>query len=169
MRDDPFATLSGLDQKLFAPQSPAPAGAKDEIETTGKPKVSTTEERPPERSDGQTPQATSRRSKQVTSGRPLVLRKERPIVRHPYDFFRDQVLWLNRMKVEIEERYGLQVTANAMVQLALDLLILDYRATGLHSHLMTHLVFGRPPGGDVEQGTEGTPNVGTSAGPSGGS
>jgi hypothetical protein len=165
MKDDPFAALSGLDQKLFAPQSPAPAVAQDKPKTTSEPHVATTEERPDER----TPEATSQRIKGRTSGRPLVLRKERPIVRHPYDFYRDQVLWLNRTKVEIEERYGLQVTANAMVQLALDLLILDYRATGLHSHLMTHLVFGRPPRGDAEQGTEGAPNVGTSEGPSGGS
>jgi len=167
MRDDPFATLSGLDQKLFARRSPAPAGAQDEAKTIDK--ETTTAERPPERSDGQTAQPTSRRSKQVTSGRPLVLRKERPIVRRPYDFFRDQVLWLNRTKVEIEERYGLQVTANAMVQLALDLLIMDYRASGLRSHLMTHLVIGRAPGGDVERRPEGGPDVPTSGIPSGGS
>jgi len=47
-------------------------------------------------------------------------------------------------------------------------LIQDYRAHGQRSHLMTHLVFGQPPQGPWEPGTEEAPNEGTSERPSGG-
>jgi len=49
-------------------------------------------------------------------------------------------LWLKRTKVEIEERYGSRVTANAMVQLALDLFIEDYKRRKELSKLVTNLV-----------------------------
>jgi hypothetical protein len=92
----------------------------------------------------------------------------RKIDRRSYDFFHDQVLWLNRMKVELEERYDLQITANAMVQLALDLLILDHRRRGRHSQLMAHLVFGQPLEGEAKGGTEGRPDGATAGGSEGG-
>ena len=72
--------------------------------------------------------------------RPLEPRKERLTERRPYDFYRDQLLWLRKTKVEIEERYGSRVTANAMVQLALDLLIKDYKRRKERSKLVTKLV-----------------------------
>ena len=72
------------------------------------------------------------------------------MVRHPYDFFEDQVLWLNKMKVVVEERYRRKITGNAMVQLAMDLFIRDYRRRGQDSALVRHLV--RRPG--TNEGTE---------------
>ena len=78
--------------------------------------------------------------------------KERRTERRPYDFYQDQVLWLKEIKLEIEKRYGRRVTANAMVQLAVDLLIEDYRRNKERSKLISELVadertFGRTSGG----------------------
>ena len=52
--------------------------------------------------------------------------------RRPYDFYVDQILWLKEMKLEIEKRYGRHITANVMVQLALDMLIQDYERNQDH-------------------------------------
>ena len=77
--------------------------------------------------------------------RPAQQTRERPI-RRPYDFFEDQVLWLNRTKLEIQERYDQRITANAMVQLALDLLIADYKRRKERSKLVTKLVLNQRRG-----------------------
>ena len=82
--------------------------------------------------------------KDGTSQRPEV-RKSVPITerlteRRPHDLYRDQILWLKETKLEIEKRYGQRVTANAMVQLALDLLIADYDRNEDRSKLVLRLV-----------------------------
>ena len=81
--------------------------------------------------------------------------KERRTERRPYDFYQDQVLWLKEIKLEIEKRYGRRVTANAMVQLAVDLLIEDYRRNKERSKLISKLVadertFGRTSVGSTD-------------------
>ena len=65
---------------------------------------------------------------------------ERLTERRPHDLYRDQILWLKETKLEIEKRYGQLVTANAMVQLALDLLIADYDRNRERSKLVLRLV-----------------------------
>ncbi len=88
------------------------------------------------------------RRKEGTSPRPKVRPsvpkserpKERLIERRPYDFYKDQVLWLKETKLEIEKKYGKRVPANAMVQLALDLLIEDYKRNKGRSKLVSELV-----------------------------
>ena len=81
--------------------------------------------------------------------------KERRTERRPYDFYQDQVLCLKEIKLEIEKRYGRRVTANAMVQLAVDLLIEDYRRNKERSKLISKLVadertFGRTSVGSTD-------------------
>ena len=71
-----------------------------------------------------------------TSERP----KERPTERRPYDFYRDQVLWIKQMKLEIETRYGIRVSQNAIVQLAVDMFIQDYERNKERSNLIQELV-----------------------------
>ena len=71
-----------------------------------------------------------------TSGRP----SERLTERRPYDFYRDQVFWLKETKLAIEKRYGKTIPANAIVQLALDLLIEDYKRREDRSKLVLKLV-----------------------------
>ncbi len=66
--------------------------------------------------------------------------KERRVQRRPYDFYVDQILWLKEMKLEIEKKYGRHITANVMVQLALDLLIQDYERNKDRSKLVRELV-----------------------------
>ena len=88
------------------------------------------------------------RKKERTSQRPEVRKSvpisERPIERlterRPHDLYRDQILWVKETKLEIEKRYGQLVTANAMVQLALDLLIADYQRNKERSKLVLRLV-----------------------------
>ena len=64
----------------------------------------------------------------------------RPTQRRPYDFYADQILWMKEMKLDIEKRYGKTIAANAMVQLALDMLIEDYERNIEWSKLVTILV-----------------------------
>ncbi len=75
-----------------------------------------------------------------------VLRSQRPLVRtverHSHDIFQDQVRWMNRLKLDLEERYGAKVTGNAMVQLALDLFRDDFLNHGDDSSLVRALVRG---------------------------
>ena len=163
MRDDPFAKLSGLDQKLFS--APSKATNKGSASTSKKRK----KERPDVRGKGRTPVGTKDQTsqrpaqrikedpkagrKKPTSGRRSEGTFQRPaqpmrerLTRRPYDFFQDQVLWLNRTKVEIQEQYDRRITANAMVQLALDLLIADYQRRKERSKLVTKLVLNQKTG-----------------------
>jgi hypothetical protein len=64
--------------------------------------------------------------------------------RHSHDIFHDQVRWMNRVKLDVEETYGAKVTSNAMVQLALDLFIHDYELNGDESALIRTLVLKQP-------------------------
>ena len=121
-------------------------------QAAGKERKRRTKERPSARAKGRKSEPKPESIKQGTWGRPLKARRERRTERRPYDFFKDQLLWLNKTKVEIEERYERRVTANAMVQLALDLFIKDYRRRGERSKLITHLV--------AEQWTSGGPHRG---------
>jgi len=68
----------------------------------------------------------------------------RTVERHSHDIYLDQLRWLNRLKLDFEERYGARITGNAIVQLALDRLRDDFEANGERSELVRVLVFGRP-------------------------
>ena len=162
MKNDPFAGLSGLDQKLFATPSPASAARK-------KGRARNEEERPSGRPDARHSVPRSRASKGETSGLWVRRPQERPTERRPYDFFRDQVLWLNRTKVEMQEKYGRRVTANAMVQLALDLFIRDHKRSKERSQLVTHLILGQQTTERPNLDSKEAPGQPTSERPSGGS
>jgi hypothetical protein len=66
--------------------------------------------------------------------------KQRLIDHRPYDFFQDQIRWLNRRKLEFEEKYGKRVPATAMVQLAVDLLIADFEVNEEESQVVRVLI-----------------------------
>ena len=68
----------------------------------------------------------------------------RTVERHSHDIFQDQVRWMNRLKLDLAERYGAKVTGNAMVQLALDLFRDDFLSHGEQSGLIRVLVQGHP-------------------------
>ena len=59
---------------------------------------------------------------------------------------------MNRVKLDIEERYGVKVTNNAIVQLALDLFREDFIRNGDGSSLLRVLVQGQPWRTDAENG-----------------
>jgi len=165
MRDDPFAKLSGLDQKLFMPPPPTQAAGEEKAKGAKKQRVEATEERPDGRSEHPGFQPTSQRTKEGALGRSFELPKERLTERHPYDFYKDQVLWLNKVKVEIQEKYGRKVTASAIVQLALDLFIRDYRKRGERSSLITDLVLNQLAMGRPDQSSGEPPAEPTSERP----
>ena len=68
------------------------------------------------------------------------LPRPRPKERHSHDLFRDQTLWMNKLKLEIEEKYGRRVTGNEIVQTAIELLRADYTAHKNDSTLIRVLV-----------------------------
>ena len=109
--------------------------------TEGRQAKRATEKRSDGRRDVARSKPRSRRTQERRSQRSSEPFTERLTERRPYDFFRDQVLWLNKTKVEIQENYGRRVTANAMVQLALDVFIEDYKRRKERSKLVNYLVF----------------------------
>ena len=68
----------------------------------------------------------------------------RPKERHSHDLFRDQTLWMNKLKLEIEEKYGRRVTGNEIVQTAIELLRADYASRKESSTLIRVLVRKEP-------------------------
>ena len=70
--------------------------------------------------------------------------------------YRDQVLWLRQVQLDVEKRYGRRITGNAMVQLAVDWLATDYRKNRSHSRLIRELVL-QTHGGVHPFGTKGSP------------
>ncbi len=69
-------------------------------------------------------------------------RATRPVERYSHDLFKDQVRWINRLKLDIEEQEGVRITGNAIVQLALDLLRDDFDVHSSESALVRVLVRG---------------------------
>lgn len=70
----------------------------------------------------------------------LAVRDGRRAERHSHDIFLDQVRWMNRLKLELDERFGAKVTSNALVQAAIDMLRHDFERNGERSELFRTLV-----------------------------
>jgi len=162
MRNDPFAKLSGLDQKLFVPSSPPQVRGQGKANADNRQRISVIEERSCERQELPRFQPMSQRTGEGTLERSFEFLKQRATERNSYDFYKDQILWLNKIKVEIQEKYGRRVTANTIVQLALDLLIQDYRKRGERSSLITNLVLKQPATERPDPGSSEAPIVPTS-------
>ncbi len=77
----------------------------------------------------------------ASAGLPANVRgEERRVERHSHDIFIDQVRWMNRLKLELGEEFGVKLTGNALVQLALDMLRRDFDAHGERSELFRTLI-----------------------------
>jgi hypothetical protein len=156
MRKDPFAALSGLDQELFREESQEPRTKQRNNETTlsrnNVPSTSrlneTTLSRANEPTDKRSIETTNQRLNEATRSQAAPLPGQtglgRVSERHSHDIFHDQVRWMNRAKLEVEERYGRRVTVNALVQLAVDLLRADYEVNKTRSNIVRVLVRGEP-------------------------
>jgi hypothetical protein len=144
---DPFSDIKlssgvGLDQRLFQKGDEGTTKQRDNV---------TTEQRDNQPGSEQNNETTKRRSGAAASRRlrertrrptlavRIVSASERIDERHSHDIFRDQVRWMNRTKLEIEETYGKRITSNAIVKLALDLLIDDFERHGESSKLISSL------------------------------
>lgn len=157
---------NGVDQRLFSP----PPVRTDEgtLETTKQRANAATLPRDNEPAHAPTNEPTVARTRTATSAPPRPRSSEatqvsahvaarlstrppagerphaRTVERHSHDIFHDQIRWLNRVKLEMEEQYDVTVTGNAMVQLALDLFQQDFMRNGEGSSLMRVLVHGEP-------------------------
>lgn len=163
MKKDPYSGLAGLDQRLFLEDSskgtrklgnkeatteastePSPETGK---ETTTPPDKTATKAASNEGGRQPTPLASSERTPEArrTPVSPLRGQKVQPRIvgRHTYDIFQDQVRWMNRLKLDIEEAYNERVTVNGLVTLALDLLREDYELNGEGSNIIRILVRGQ--------------------------
>lgn len=156
----------GVDQRLFA--SDGERAVAGPMETTEQRENPPTLPRDNETTREPTNEATMTRTRSATGGPsrprssdPMRATKdvatrppERPpggkrapsrtVERHSHDIFQDQIRWMNRVKLDLEERYDVKVTGNAMVQLALDLFREDFIRTGEASRLVRVLVHGEP-------------------------
>lgn len=167
----------GVDQRLFAPDRERTEAGP--LETTVQRENPPTLPRDNETTREPTNEATMPRTRSATGGpsRPRSSEPTRPtmdvatrsparppggkrapsrtVERHSHDIFQDQIRWMNRVKLDLEERYDVKVTGNAMVQLALDLFREDFIRTGEASSLVRVLVHGEPR----NQGTDGGANA----------
>jgi hypothetical protein len=147
---DPFSDIKlsqevGLDQRLFQ---------QGDDGTTKHRTNATTEQRDNQQARTQDNELRRRRSNAAANRhareqtrRPaptvgIVSASERIDERHSHDIFRDQVRWMNRTKLDMEETYGKRITSNAIVKLALDLLIDDFERHGESSNLIRSLIRG---------------------------
>lgn len=145
---------NGVDQRLFAP-------ARERTESgpleTMEPRANApTLSRDNETTRTPTNAGIMPRTRPATSGpsRPRSTESARPpsgerapartVERHSHNIFQDQIRWMNRVKLDLEERYDVRVTGNAMVQLALDLFREDFIRNGEGSSLIRILVHGDP-------------------------
>ncbi len=167
MKQDPFASLSGLDQRLFAEAdketrkqastpaslSPDPQGrnpAVNQSSNTPGPQASVTADN----LNGKPASGSAAPQSTRTAPPPSrALSVPRTDARHTYDIFEDQVRWMNRLKLDVEEAHNKRLTINGFVKLALDILRQDYEARGDRSHLVRVLIKGRPL--EIRQASDG--------------
>jgi len=153
MKRSPFSGLSltdqdslpttGIDQRLFS--LPVESARQRHNGTTGErdnvvaQPPDNTRTRQPDSVGGteSSTEASQDRATAVT-GRAV----PRQTARHSHDIYLDQVRWLNRTRFAIEERYGVRVSSNAIVRLALDVMRDDHVRHGERSKLMRILVDG---------------------------
>ena len=147
----------GLDQRLFAGQPTSEATKQRNNETTETRNNETTPQRNDEATNEPGGEGTSERNNVVAhestherskerarqrSGpaRRFAIPGERLADRHSHDIYHDQILWMNRVKLELEEQYGQRVTSNAIVKLALDRLRHDFEAGDDRSEITGRLI-----------------------------
>ncbi|MEZ4554200.1 MAG: hypothetical protein R3B59_09870 [Dehalococcoidia bacterium] len=145
-------TKPALDQRLFA--APPAALSEPSLATTNQRDNETTLPRGHETTPAPTNLASKERTHEGAVARskrsanaPALRRVHEPSrvpERHSHDIYQDQVRWLNRTKLDFEETYGVKVTGNAMVQLAIDRLRTDFEAEGEASDLFRVLVLNEP-------------------------
>jgi hypothetical protein len=166
VKDDPFATLGGLDQQLYKDQGQDNETTKQRDNGSTPPRQSEgTEARaqgPAEkRASGPARERTQQPTRPLAAPRPPQrlfeakrtrasartghLRMVRSVERHSHDIYADQIRWMNRAKLEILEAYNAKVTGNEMVQLAIEVLRDDFERNGEDSLLFRVLVLGQEP------------------------
>jgi hypothetical protein len=166
VRDDPFASLSGLDQQLFREPKQANKETSKLVSKQASgdadPQVSGTAGLEPSGPAEQASSGVAAQQAALPATRPAEQRSRKPAVpqasrtpvsqssghadpvrvdgRHTYDIFQDQVRWMNRIKLDFEDTYESRITINGIVKLALDVLREDYEVNGEDSNLVRVLV-----------------------------
>ncbi len=163
MKYDPYSELMGLDQRLFQEEKNKKPAKQRDNETTmsrnnDQTKQPANEATPPRSNESSNERRnetainhandrSTQRGSEATRTRVSSPRGQTPLSRvserHSHDIFQDQVRWMNRLKLELEERYGRRVTSNALVSLAIDMLREEYEQQGARSNLIRVLVKGQ--------------------------
>jgi len=163
VKKDPFSTLAGLDRELFRDEGAPKKTKRRDSETTTKRRNDETIKRgvvvtstgdgdvPRHRSEdgsGDRRKEGSRRRGSAATGPDASPASDqtslsREKARHSHDIYADQIRWMNRMKLEVEELYGRRLTTNAIVQMGVDMLRNEYERLG-PSATMVRLAEKRP-------------------------
>jgi hypothetical protein len=149
MKNDPFASLGALDQKLFQSRKAPPASRppvqrrpaqSDEPRETKEPwkqvsKESSNQESLPARNLG-TPES----SRLAMAGESAVLSlNQRPDRQNTYAFTTTELERLEDAKIAITRRYDLSITKNDLVRCAVQMLLDDYESHGERSAVLKRL------------------------------
>jgi hypothetical protein len=141
-RQQETASLSQQDEK-HPPKPPAKEGGTGAAKRTASPP----DKRPSIKADGPrirhasaVPSNEAMRSTLAPLTGQIV--RTRLTARHTYDIYLDQVRWLNRVKLDLEDEYGVKATNNDMVALAIDMLRWDFEKKGEASKLVRSLILG---------------------------
>lgn len=138
---DPFTNIGlsqqvGLDQRLFQESNETTKQRHNEStnQRGNEPTMSRRSQRSSEWSMARFIETPKPRSSQP------IERGARISERHSHDIFKDQVRWMNRIKLEIDEQYGVRITSNSIVQLAIDIVMRDYETSKGDSKIVTAFV-----------------------------
>jgi len=148
MRDDPFAKLGALDQKLFTKPTSPPAGPASDLapaktpdsQGTKKPWNQASKE-PSKQGSLEASNLASREPRDqgsMTSHPPLSL-NTRPERQNTYAFTTEELNRLEDVKIAITRGYDLSVTKNDLIRCAVHMLLEDYESCGAESALLKRL------------------------------
>lgn len=138
-RDDPFAgirlseqttpaTPGKLDQRLFAPEPPAPS-AKPAPPSKAEPAKTPGEPTPPGAQLGHPAAA-----KATATPGPRFDLKEEPLYKASFLFTQEELEGLEDLKLELRRQHDTKVTKNALIRLALHMLLEDHAQNGQRSY-----------------------------------
>jgi hypothetical protein len=157
MRNDPFAQLGALDQKLFAKSAPQPAASVNETPPPGTiPSVSeptnpsnqetleprTQVSKPGSNSSSfqpsKVPTKEQEQPAQHAEQAPLDLSR-RPDRQNTYAFTIEELEQLEDLKIEVTRVHRITVTRNDLIRCALHMLLNDYQHRGEQSSVLKRL------------------------------
>jgi hypothetical protein len=143
MRDDPFATLGALDQKLFAKPTPQPATSPLALPVTPDPHLHSSRDRSPTDRSHHVEEQTvggkeGRRETSTLSPTPLDL-DAKPHRKLSYLFTDEEFEAMEDLKTELRRTYDIDAVKNDIARCAIGLLTSDFARNRDRSFVVRHL------------------------------